>query len=545
MPAKRKASAVSTTPAPPVNKMSKTEEVMDPSVAAPSSSAQTTASWQRTISSWSQTQSSLAVTHHTSLWAQTRSAAAQRPSLWAQTASSPAQPASYAAQTQSSSNQSSSSSAQTPSSSAQPRSSSAQQAGGALIILPSAAGLVIPLPSVRPSSRETLPPYKPGLGDTWPKGPDGWRRVLKSYDFYNLLCENTKSAWANAIRLVNECKPGEEINCAFVRGAVPFTKWLHGGWTYQNGDDQKWMKEAEMTPSQIVVEIYRAIRKVGTAPGTTSALELANASLIGKTLSELLGIELGLGGRATGHLLVFCDEMQRSRDHPRAYHIEKAIKLEHLRRPATPDLLAASADPDGIACQLIRLISTDGSDDAYELLNSHGLLRMAYEFGAENVVRALLEHVPVLELDGDAVPTRDPPAGPSQTPIKRLIDAGRELIRVYRRDRSLLLRRTLADRLPFDLFDLIDSYGAGMWHDSAIDMTIESDDDSKALSRLYSRQCYPPVPNPPHYGPLPNPPPSPGIVALAPFDLQNVPVTPGHPSIYPSLSPFFSDSRAI
>ncbi len=245
-----------------------------------------------------------------------------------------------------------------------------------------------------------------------------------------------------------------------------------------------------MTVPQIVVEMYDAIRTVGVPSGSTSAAELLKASYTATSFSQLARIELQTSDRATGHLLAICDEMKRTGEFPRVDCIDKAIQTEELRLPATSDLLVGSADPDGIACQLIRLIPNNGSPETYELLNSHGLLRSAYALGAENVVGALLEHLPVLELDGDMLPKQDPPAGRSQSAIKRLIDAARELTRVYRRDRSLLLRRILRGSLQFDVFDLIDAYGAGTWHDTAIDMTIDSDDESVTRSRYYSRAYY-------------------------------------------------------
>ncbi len=222
----------------------------DRSVAAPSSSsAQTYSTWAASASSylpfsWSyrpSVQASFTAHARSSLWPQTPSSAAQTRSSAAAPLSSAAQTPSSAAQTSSSAAQNSSSSAGTPaptgqttSSLAQDRSSSVQPATLSLVISHS-SGLVlsVPLPPVRPSSRETLPPYKEGLGDTWPKGPNGWRRVLKSYEFYSLLCENTKTAWTQAIQLVKNSKTDEKIDCTFVRNAAPFTKWLYGDWPYR------------------------------------------------------------------------------------------------------------------------------------------------------------------------------------------------------------------------------------------------------------------------------------------------------------------------
>jgi hypothetical protein len=84
----------------------------------------------------------------------------------------------------------------------------------------------------------------------------------------------------------------------------------------------------------------------------------------------------------------------------------------------------------------------------------------------------LLKYLPILELDlYRAYPTADETGNGSsgwQSPeywsdddrFDLLIGAARGYMARYRRDRDVLIRTLLADLLPYDVFGLIDSYGA-------------------------------------------------------------------------------------
>jgi hypothetical protein len=109
------------------------------------------------------------------------------------------------------------------------------------------------------------------------------------------------------------------------------------------------------------------------------------------------------------------------------------------------------------------------ADDLYRTLNSDPLpLYNALANCRIGLLIELLQYLPILELDGFK-PNNDGYAEgpedwmyrPENVPnLDRIFAAARSFMELFRRKRSRLLRTMLADVLAYDLFDLIDAYGA-------------------------------------------------------------------------------------
>jgi hypothetical protein len=339
---------------------------------------------------------------------------------------------------------------------------------------------VVPLAS----AHEKNAPHKESITDRWPKSPNLLRRVLKSNQFYSLVARSTKWAWFEAIRIYKEAENGE-IDCNLVPYETPpIHCWLNinrrGSPEEENEDYRLYGRAAKPMPTdwhepnydpvlviKIGLELFEILRQVGIPPSSTTAAEILEAS-DAASLSYALLLQIGSGvsdlndfltdHKVSAQAIAICGEMKRTGQYPTNGCLRSAIGNEYFRS-RSPMLSPGVIDSDGLACQMIRLIPKGGSDETYRVLNSDGFIQSACWYGADNVLCALLEHLPVLEFNEQSVP-KGVPTGPTAGAINALIRAGHDFMAIYRRDRSVMLRETLADLLAYDVFDLIDAYGA-------------------------------------------------------------------------------------
>jgi hypothetical protein len=319
----------------------------------------------------------------------------------------------------------------------------------------------LPLPAVRPSSHEKRPPIAAIVADGWPKVERGWPSVLKTDQFYSLLEDGRISSWTRAIQLAKE-NPGD-IDCNWIPDAADesFLLWLNGG--RENNVD---------SAAGVVIQMYHILCEVGVPKGSTVRREIidsadATSSQLVRTLDEALQTNLERSDpHNSGHGYAILDAMEKEGEYPMDA-ISLAINITKLNGEiCVPSVPSMRIDPDGLPCQMIRMLPRDRADEIYGVLNSKpNLLGDAIRSRQENVVRALLEYLPILELDDTALTEEDlkaadaPLQRETQKRIRRSIRLGLEMMIGYRRDRAASVRELLADTLPFDVFDLIDRYG--------------------------------------------------------------------------------------
>jgi hypothetical protein len=309
---------------------------------------------------------------------------------------------------------------------------------------------LVPLTPAKPSSYEDRAPPPPSISETWPRGTDGLKRILKTRRFCSLLRDGSQVSWEDAIRIVQDSKAGE-IDCCWLPDVRPWNWWL-----YPPSD----------TDAKVVYDMYFAIRRafnpadvepqLGQAIQSRQNLNLGNWVPI--SLTGMLSVAVGLH-LETDHLLPICNEMKGSGEFPERSAVQGIVEQWRLRSRQAVMLeqksFAGLLDEDGIACHIIRMLPTDGRDGMYELLNGGpNLLSIAWKKGAASVIQALLEHLPVLDLD---IPWET--GSPLGHEIGGLIDAAREWMKLYRRDRGILVQQTVGRAFPFDILELIRAYG--------------------------------------------------------------------------------------
>jgi hypothetical protein len=316
-----------------------------------------------------------------------------------------------------------------------------------------------------------------------------------------------------AIKLVERVGGPTQLDCSRAHGHAsidgigaykwsdPLAQWIRGGsWTEYDSDVDT-DGEDSTTPASLEVVKQRQCIVI-----RMFEILIASGALRDGSLSQLLEYVCTTDGWGRkGHAQAVINEMRRQQTtanastdlSPTTKTIVEVLRCRtHCIEPCQRKNVSLS-DPNSIAVQLIQLIPAE-SDLAYKLLNTDSPirdcddqarftiypgypLRTAIQLRRIHAVEALLKHIPVLETDVFIEDAGEPSGyrveGPeewlgevgdadkdctwhSSTQIERLLDAALQRMIVYRRERSLLIRSVLADILQYDLFDLIDGYGA-------------------------------------------------------------------------------------
>jgi hypothetical protein len=364
-----------------------------------------------------------------------------------------------------------------------------------------------PSSSIKPSSYEkrgvdTLHSKLPA--DDWKllkfqnhisSGVDRLSAVMQSVEFYSLLSERTEVSWKRAIALSK--RVDYRIDTSRVYGEVeisnpvpplhdktlPFCEWLAVG---------------QSLGGELIAEMFGVlVRTCGLSRSLSDLLVTAvipqgtvwvsahhmDAVLKYVDLKDRRSIRFDDGGRKTLWCVVTnrfltCDDSDRAQYSTPDCAALRVINLlfpsdAQAYQPCNADVLSAMGSPDGMWTNP---------------------LRYCIEHNYVHVAASLLARVPAVELDifwPSSLPRQDsswsegPISGPVEFQptfssaedwkvlpncavenqcgasfIPRAINAARKFMAIYRRDRSALLRSFLANSLPFDMFDLIDAYGA-------------------------------------------------------------------------------------
>jgi hypothetical protein len=338
--------------------------------------------------------------------------------------------------------------------------------------------------------------------DSWPAGEVGWDRVLNSIEFFSLIDAGGTSAGSAslnaAIQFANRVGVGN-IDCSriYVVRTRAQTSYL-GIWltwaSYDLGSNRE--------PYRLTLSLYDIFRR-GGARFENERVHRDPTAMASALESVIMMKRDGAGA----HAMAILKEMSTVRGFvPTLRSILISIPHKSLCVDLDADPQTRLSSDQSVTCRLISCIPRDGSDAAYNALNGNGfsLLKAGIDFGAIHVVGSLLRHLPVLELDtwiaepvdklqssGDKLAAcaegpeywvkvwrRGREAwlqhGDSSTytvhsvdwhkdipnQIEVMIDAARQRMEVYRRERSELVRTLLDESIPYDLFDLIDEYGA-------------------------------------------------------------------------------------
>jgi hypothetical protein len=346
----------------------------------------------------------------------------------------------------------------------------------------------------RPSSYEKALPHIPE-SPAWRGGLNSWPSVLLTVAFFALLERNTKRSWQDAIELVAHAQPPAKVDLALLPPCQTGNRKspLHLFWRIAGEAGWKLRGDASTSPpSTVIAEMFKTIKSIGIPTGMdmlwselgiagecgdmTPLRRQAGRSTFPKwkecvALFSIDGTEKCDQCGAASHRST--DENGEAESRHRllnfAHRCNLSGHVKAFQQLAIPSVRDISADKSGHDSKILQIrASISDPDKLYDIINLDGFplssalitLRSSRLFLIE-----LLRCLPVLELDVYLHVDQDwkqPESytGSADAEIAVLFEAGRTFMTLYRRERSLVLRALLSDVIPYDMFGIIDAYGA-------------------------------------------------------------------------------------
>ncbi len=323
------------------------------------------------------------------------------------------------------------------------------------------------------------PPTGPTDADDWPNGLASWPSVLLTASFVALFNRNTFESWQAAVKLVRTAPSRIDVDMRLLPSDDrPQYLTLERLWlTFWSADNDirawKFVPATEDSDNRqnerLIVYIFDILQSIRTKIGqsdvqsdetiTRAFFQRAEEGAFGTDFQQTVEF------RAVGSIAVpITNHVFRN------YVALAGLSGQHIAvltgRPSTVSRIVRHIDPN--------LSEPDRTEDGfYAALNMTSRYECCPFFKAvwsNNIVLAaeLLKNLPILELDVYGVTPFRTDIGCWQSPeywseddrFHLLIGAARGYMARYRRERAVLLRLLLADFLPYDVFGLIDSYGA-------------------------------------------------------------------------------------
>jgi hypothetical protein len=335
--------------------------------------------------------------------------------------------------------------------------------------------------AVKPSTYEKLPVADEKTdADDWPNGLASWPNVRLTVGFVSLFELNTEDGWYEAIRLVRTSAGYGEINLDLLPVELqpsyqPDRLWQTFWTTIGDGCWKVFVAaEENRRTEQTIVEIFRMLQTMQK----TNIRSAVISSFVRSALNGDIGHAVWSDWSEVDKRMRLEGIRDMTVKHTLTGHYKAVADLLY-GTTTTTTVLTIDDDWNSPAANCLSLFSVSPTNACYENLNSvGGALRTAIRMDGVGLAAELLRYLAFIELDLYYQPTASDPEGHFEGPenwiveenerkqvsvnenFRFLIPAARSYMARYRRDRAVLLRTMLADVLPYDVFGIIDCYGA-------------------------------------------------------------------------------------
>jgi hypothetical protein len=310
-----------------------------------------------------------------------------------------------------------------------------------------------------PSTHERPPPSEPTLADTWPKGLASLPDVLRAVGFYSLLAQQEYSCWHDAIVLARSSS--ERIDLSLLPPSSnprksPLALWRDAVIAAEDSDlrvAMRWIIHClKPTPTGTFDE--EKVKSVRFGTGVADA-DAADVPQIFSTFVAALAPRWSFRNQVSdGFHCEICGAYN--------WAVHGHINCLNLRAVIAFPLGCSSSELYQLLNDRVRPY-----DACTELEAAYAETPLHCTRGRADLRIAVLSRLPVLELDvwrnGQLLSAENDDAFAKRESLSHfgpVHEVARAFMVRYRRDRSVLLRTILSDAISFDVFDLIDSYGA-------------------------------------------------------------------------------------